>query len=817
MVGAIFVLLLFSLGFLTFIFIYKQKFAKDEVEEIYEEVRNPVIMQVLVPRENDKTPLAAEQMFASLHGLLGDSKRCEDVIGFEIVSSGDKGIRFFVVSPQHLAKFVEGQVYAQYPNADIKYVQDYTLEKGFNSSYVTTGEVEFVKDYIFPIKTFRDFEVDPLAAITGAISDLHPGENAWIQFLIRPVTNFWQEESKKYITAIREGKDLDEGFFNKLGKLLQGIGKTLASSEDDSAKKEIVRLAPGQEEELSQIENKMLKVGFEFVIRIVTKAEDQIRSEQILRDSVASFKQFTTAHLNSFSYSLEEREAKQIYTDFVKRKLPEDTIDIMNIEELASVFHMPNISVETPNIAWSRSKKLEPPMNLPTENDYGVSVFAETDYREHKTKFGIKPEDRRRHFYLLGKTGVGKSTVFKNMFIADVLRGEGACFVDPHGEAVEELLDFIPPERIDDVVYFDPTDIDNPVGFNMLELEDKSQRDLIADGVVEVFKKQFGDSWGPRLQYILTNAVSTLLEAQNTTLLAVIRILIDNNYRKFVLKQVDDPILLQFWEEEFAQMSSNRRLVTEAVAPIQNKVGRFISSAVIRNIIGQVKSTINLREIMDEGKILLVNLAQGKLGEETASLLGGMIITRLQSTAMERTDQSFEDRRDFYLYVDEFQNFATVSFAKILSEARKYKLNLTMTNQYIDQLPLEVRQAIFGNVGTLGSFVVSQSDAAILEKEFAPDVTADDLVSLDAHAMYIKLCIDGMTSVPFSAKSLPPRYIPYGLKKEVIEASREKYSVEREVIEDKISRWSKQKYSDKGNRSVMRKNKDKDKDKDKDK
>jgi hypothetical protein len=812
MVGAIFILLLFSLAFLTFVVVYKQRISKDEKEEIFEEVRNPVVMQVLVPRENDKTPLAAEQMFASLHGLLGDFQRCEDVIGFEIVSSGDKGIRFFVVSPQHLAKFVEGQVYAQYPNADIKYVQDYTLEKGANNSYVTTGEVEFVKDYIFPIKTFRDFEVDPLAAITGAVSDLKPGENAWIQFLIRPVANFWQEESKKYITAIREGKDLEEGFFNKLGKLLQGMGKTLSSSgEEEGGKKEIVKLAPGQEEELSQIENKMLKVGFEFVIRIITKAENQIRSEQILRDSVASFKQFTTAHLNSFSYSLEERDAKDIYTDFVNRKLPEDIVDIMNIEELASVYHMPNISVETPNIAWSRSKKLEPPMNLPTENDNGVSVFAETDYREHKVNFGIKPEDRRRHFYLLGKTGVGKSTVFKNMFIADILRGEGACFVDPHGEAVEELLDFIPPERIDDVVYFDPTDIDNPVGFNMLELEDKSQRDLIADGVVEVFKKQFGDSWGPRLQYILTNAVSTLLEAQNTTLLAVIRILIDNNYRKFVLKQVDDPILLQFWEEEFAQMSSNRRLVTEAVAPIQNKVGRFISSAVIRNIIGQVKSTINLREIMDEGKILLVNLAQGKLGEETASLLGGMIITRLQSTAMERTDQAFDERRDFYLYVDEFQNFATVSFAKILSEARKYKLNLTMTNQYIDQLPLEVRQAIFGNVGTLGSFVVSQSDASILEKEFAPDVTADDLVSLDAHAMYIKLCIDGMTSVPFSAKSLAPRYVPYGLKDKVIEASREKYSVDREIIEDKISRWTNQKYSDKGNRSVMHKNQDKDK------
>ncbi|MDD3474467.1 MAG: type IV secretion system DNA-binding domain-containing protein [Candidatus Dojkabacteria bacterium] len=811
MVGVILILLIFSLGFLAFIFILKSKFDKEEKEEVFESMRNPVIMQVLVPRENDKTPLAAEQMFASLHGLLGDSKICSDAISFEIVSTGENGIRFFVVSPKQLAKFVEGQVYAQYPNADIKYVQDYTLENVGNGSFITTGEVEFVKDYIFPIKTFRDFEVDPLAAITGAVSDLKLGESAWIQLIVRPVANYWQEESKKYITAVKDGVDLNENFGKKLAKLFDAVGKTLTTSSEDGGpvKKEVVKLAPGQEEELARIEEKMLKVGFKFVIRIVTKAESKERSEQILRDSVASFKQFTTAHLNSFSYSPEGKEAKEIYMDYLSRILGEDVVDIMNIEEIASVYHMPNISVETPNIAWSRSKKLEPPMNLPTENDYGVSVFADTDYREHRINFGLKPEDRRRHFYLLGKTGVGKSTLFKNMFIADILRGEGACFVDPHGEAVEELLDFIPPERIDDVVYFDPTDINHPVGFNLLELEDKSQRDLIADGVVEVFKKQFGDSWGPRLQYILTNAVATLLEAQNTTLLAVIRILTDNNYRKFILKQVNDPILLKFWEEEFAQMSSNTRLVTEAVAPIQNKVGRFISSAVIRNIIGQVKSTINLREIMDSRKILLVNLAQGKLGEETASLLGGMVITRLQSTAMERTDQPFDERKDFYLFVDEFQNFATDSFAKILSEARKYKLDLTMTNQYIDQLPLTVRQAIFGNVGTLGSFVVSQSDAAILEKEFAPDVSADDLVSLDSHAMYIKLCIDGMTSVPFSAKSLPPRYTPYGLKDRVIEASREKYSVDRMIIEDKIMRWSQQKYSDKGNRSVMRSNQDK--------
>ncbi|HCC68043.1 TPA: hypothetical protein DEP90_02460, partial [Patescibacteria group bacterium] len=408
MIGAIFALLIFSLAFLTFIFVYKQKFMPKGEVEISEEVRNPLVMQVLVPRENDKTPLAAEQMFASLHGLLGDLKKCENVISFEIISTGEKGIRFFVVSPKYLAKFVEGQVYAQYPNADIKYVKDYTLEKSQNGSFITTGEVEFVKDYIFPIKTFRDFEVDPLAAITGAVSDLKIGESAWIQVIVRPVDNFWQDDSKKYISAIREGKDLNINFLKRIGIFLEGMAKVLANNESSSpSKKEVVRLAPGQEEELSQIENKMLKVGFEFVIRVVTNADNQVRSEQILRDAVASFKQFTTAHLNSLSYSLEEREAKEIYQDFLNRKLSVETVDIMNIEELASLYHMPNISVETPNIAWSRSRKLEPPMDLPVASDYGVSVFAETEYRDYKEEFGLKPIDRQRHFYLLGKTGVG--------------------------------------------------------------------------------------------------------------------------------------------------------------------------------------------------------------------------------------------------------------------------------------------------------------------------------------------------------------------------------------------------------------------------
>ncbi|KKP55575.1 MAG: hypothetical protein UR45_C0001G0057 [candidate division WS6 bacterium GW2011_WS6_33_547] len=800
----ILILIFASLLFVAFVFLVGGKSKEESV--VFDEVRNPLIMQILVPKENDRTPLAAEQMFASIHGILGDSRKSEDLISFEIASSGNEGIKFYSVVPHHLAKFVEGQIYAQYPNADIRYVDDYAKNKEAEKQlFVTTGEVELEKDYIFPIKTFRNFEVDPLAAITGAISDLKLDQYAWIQILVRPVSNYWQSNSKKYITAIKEGRNpYGGGFFDQLAGLMQGVGNTLSNiNGEETKRKEVVKLEPGQEEELSEIETKMLKLGFEFNVRIVTKASTQMDSEQIFRDIVASFKQFTTAHLNTFIHSSPSKSGKVIYESYVKRYLPSDIVDILNIEELASLYHMPNISVETPNIAWSRSKKIEPPMNLPKVGENGVTVFAETDYRGSRFEFGIKREDRRKHFYILGKTGVGKSTVFKNMFISDILRGDGACLIDPHGELVDELLDFIPPERIDDVIYFNPTDTNFPIGFNLLELKDKSQRDLIADGVVEVFKKQFGTSWGPRLQYILTNTVATALEAQGTTLLSILRLLTDRNYRKFILKQVNDPILVKFWEEEFAQMSQNQKLLSESISPIQNKVGRFVSSAVTRNIIGQVKSTIDLREIMDNKKILLVNLAQGKLGEETASLLGGMIITRLQSTALERVDMAADDRNDFYLFVDEFQNFATDSFAKILSEARKFKLDLCMTNQYIDQLPLTVRQAIFGNVGTLGSFVVSQADASILEKEFAPNIASEDLVSLDAHSMYIKLCIDGMTSNTFSAKSLPPRFEPFGLKNKVIELSRSKYGTPKEVIEDKIIRWSNQTYSESGNRSVM--------------
>ncbi len=805
------ILFLIGIGVLLYL-LFSNK--KEEEDPVNEEVRDPVVLHIAVPRLNDKTPLAAEQMFASIHGILRDNKRSLDFVSFEIVSDMHEGVNFYAVIPRYLVKFVEGQIYAQYPNAEIAMVDDYVdkpvgvYEEG-SKTYIATGEVEYSRDFIFPIKTFRDFDVDPLSSITSALSDISEGEKVMIQILIRPVDNYWQDYAKDYIEAIREGKDPTQeskSFWSSVAGtaanvVIGGIGALLSSTSTESGKTEqkpIVKLLPGQEEELKQIAEKMTQVGFEVGIRLVTKAPDPQRAEQLLGDSIASFKQFTTANLNSFIQSKDTPPGSEVYERYKRRYLSANSVDILNISELASLYHLPNISVETPNIKWSRAKKSEPPMNLPSID---ATIFAETDYRGKRYPFGILRPDRRMHFYMLGKTGAGKSTVFKNMAISDILNGDGVGVIDAHGEFVEDMLNFIPSNRIDDVVYFNPADSEYPIGFNMLELKDPSMRDLVADGVVEVFKKHFEFSWGPRLEYLLHNCVLTILEVQGQTLLAVQRLLIDKNFRKFIVKQVKDPVLVKFWEEEYASMATNSRLVTEAVAPIQNKVGRFLSSSIIRNIVGQVKSTVDLSEVMNQGKILLVNLSQGRLGEESSALLGGMIVTRLQSTAMERVSIPENERKDFFLFVDEFQNYATDSFAKILSEARKYRLCLHMTHQYLNQLPETVRQSIFGNVGTILSYIVGPEDAPMMAQQFAPVFTEEDMVAMDRHSLYMKMMIEGRISIPFSARSLDLRYERGGYKDEVLRRSRERYGVPRAIVEDKVKRWTMQVYSEKGNRS----------------
>jgi CxxC-x17-CxxC domain-containing protein len=418
-----------------------------------------------------------------------------------------------------------------------------------------------------------------------------------------------------------------------------------------------------------------------------------------------------------------------------------------------------------------------------------IAVFAQTTFRNQFKKFGIKTDDRRRHMYLIGKTGMGKSTIQENMIVGDIRAGHGLAVVDPHGDLAEKIIEFIPPERVKDVVYFNPSDMDYPIAFNVLEQVEPHLRHLVASGLLGVFQKLWADSWGPRLEYILRNAILAILDFPGSTLLGVVRMLSDKSYRKRVVANIKDPVVKAFWEKEFASYAD--KFASEAVSPIQNKVGQFLSSSLMRNIIGQVKSSINIREIMDEGKILIMNLSKGRIGEDNSALLGAMMITKIQLAAMSRVDMPEKERKDFYLYIDEFQNFSTDSFANILSEARKYHLNLILAHQYIEQLSEKVKPAVFGNVGTMVSFRVGATDAEELAKEFAPVFTEEDLVNLPKYEMYLKLMIDGVASSPFSAKGLPPLTDEEKTNNvdQVIAYSREKYATNRLEVEEKILRW----------------------------
>jgi len=417
-----------------------------------------------------------------------------------------------------------------------------------------------------------------------------------------------------------------------------------------------------------------------------------------------------------------------------------------------------------------------------------INFFAETNYRNFRKKFGIKPDDRRRHVYAIGKTGMGKTAMISNMAIQDIREGNGLCFVDPHGEAAEKLLDFIPSNRINDVIYFNPGDLSHPIAFNPMEKVDPDHRHLVASGLMAVFKKIWPDVWSARMEYILNNTVLALLNYPGSTLLGINRMLGDAKYRAKVVEKLADPVIKSFWTNEFARYS--QRYEVEATAAIQNKVGQFISAPLIRNIIGQVKSTIDMREVMDKGKILICNISKGKVGEDNSMLLGGLLIAKIQLAAMSRVDIPEEKRRDFFLYVDEFQNFATRAFVNILSEARKYRLALILSHQYITQMEEEVADAVFGNVGTIISFRVGAEDAEFLEKEFMPEFYVQDIVNLAKYNIYLKLLIDGVAGRPFSAQTLPPfKELEKPNTEKIIKLSRERYGTERVIVEEKISKW----------------------------
>lgn len=558
---------------------------------------------------------------------------------------------------------------------------------------------------------------------------------------------------------------------------------------EDKKKEDKKELPTGQTTINTAIETKAQKLGYAVKIRTAYIGNDGNVAKQRLQALVGGFKQFNTINLNGFTGKGVDNKPDSL--DEYRARLFDDAGFVLNIEELASLWHLPHISVETPNIAWTSTKVGEPPTNLPTNDNTDpkdISLFGITTFRQGNVKFGIMREDRKRHLYIIGKSGVGKSFLLQLLTLSDIYHNHGFAVVDPHGDFAQDTLKYIPEDRIDDVVYFNPADLEYPISFNPMENSDPNMRASIASEIVGVLKKMFIDSWGPRLEHILRFTLLALLETPEATMLGITRMLTDKGYRKQVVNNVTDPVVKAFWVNEFA--SWNDKFASEAVAPVLNKVGAFTANPLIRNVLGQAKSSFDIRQLMDQGKILIVDLSRGRLGEDNASILGALVITKIQLAAMSRANIALDDRRPFYLYVDEFQNFATDSFAVILSEARKYGLYLTVANQYVAQMPDDVREAVYGNVGSMVCFRIGAADATYLAKYFEPVFEPNDLVNLDIQNIYVSMSIAGQTSLPFSAKTLTLPKPKQDLSDRITEQSRSRFSRTQAEVEAEISKWA---------------------------
>jgi hypothetical protein len=746
------------------------------------------LLMLEVPRTNDKKELAAEQMLAALHGILRSRKELrssgthQEHISLEIAAIGQR-IRFFIWTPKHLQAFVEGQIYAQYPTVQIyEQSEDYS-GRNLHQTVIHNAEIKLTDNETLPIKTFPSFEVDPLAAITATLAKLDKeDEEMWIQILARPIPDEWHKKGSRAVRRIKSGGVLSNG--NLLGYAAEAMA-ALARPPAPGEGAKPPEISERDKSRITAIEGKSIKLGYQVKIRFLYAGHDQHTARLRMQALIGAFKQFNSTNLNGFQSSAQNFNREK-QTEYQARHFS-DRGFILNIEELASLFHLPHTTVETPSIVWATTKTSEPPPNVPVlvkGHETDISLLGVTNFRGDNSVFGINREDRGRHVYILGQTGTGKSGALELLTISDIYYDQGFAVIDPHGDYAQHILSFIPRRRIDDVVYFNPADTDYPIGFNPLEVQDKTLKGHISSELVGVLKRLFAESWGPRLEYILRYTLLALLDYPNATMLDITRMLTDKKFRANVVSYIDDPVVRNFWVTEFAAW--NDKFATEAVAPVLNKVGAFTANPMIRNIIGQPKSTFNLRKIMDDGKILIVNLSRGLMGEDNAGILGAMMVTKIQLAAMGRADVETSQRRPFYLYVDEFQNFATDSFAVILSEARKYALNLTVANQYISQMSQPVRDAVFGNVGTIVSFRVSPDDSPFLQKYFEPQFESADIIQQHNRHFMINMTIDGEKAPPFTARTLNLPVAEVDNSHEIIELSRARYASDLATVEAHI-------------------------------
>jgi len=727
-----------------------------------------VVFEIRLPQTNEVEIQAADQLYSGLTGIAGSMTRfkkwfsARNFVSFEIIAFPEN-IRLYVACPKKIASLVEKQINAAYPDAEVSPTSDYNLFP--ENTKVAYAGMKLKEDGYKPLKTYDELNTDSMSVITGAMSKLKKGESMAYQLILTPAGSDWRNDGKKFVSKVRDN-----------------------NSDPEKSKINV------EEEVLTGIEKKCEKSGFFVDIRIVCVAKTDDEAAGNLATMVSVLDQFRKEGCNQLTkVSLSGKDQLGFIKDFLYRIPRESTI--LNTAELSTLFHLPNQTVRTPHIHWLLSKRAPAGSDVSSNFTDGSVYLANSVYRDSEKKVYLKLNDRRRHVYIVGKTGSGKTNFLQRMILQDIYNGHGLAFLDPHGDAAEFILARIPPERAEDVIYFNPADRERPIGLNIIEYGDDNEKYMVVESFLGLMNKMFDPFnqgiTGPRFQQAVRNAMLTAMSEPGTSLVEVVRILTDEKFVKKFLPKLTDDVVRRYWTDQIA--TTNEFHKSEILGHVTSKFEKFVTNKLMRNMIGQSSSGFNIRQAMDNKKILLVNLSKGLIGEENSQFLGLLLVPKILRAAMQRADIAEKDRKDFFLYVDEFQNFATEDFAQILSEARKYRLNLTVANQYIAQIDEKIRDAVFGNIGTIISFKVGVNDASYLQNEFNPVFDQNDLINLENYNIYAKLLVNGEYPAPFSAK------VPYDPEKfpehpeiaeMVKELSRLRYGRDRKLIEAEIAKRS---------------------------
>lgn len=724
-----------------------------------------------------------------------------DHFSLELVIEGGV-ISFYAAVPSYMLDLFIEQVHSVYPAAHLERVPDYNMFKPQGA--IVGGLISFRRSFMFPLKTYAQFENDPLESLTTALSRVGDDAGAAIQFVLRSAPRRWHQAGRKVAGAIAKGASLKEALRSaesartplamtvKAVSMLFSFFSSAVSPASPKKQNELPTPRPTmtqmEQEALKGIEQKNSKAAFEATIRVVVASTHKEQASAQLKNILDAFGQYNIYEYGNALKASAPRRTDALIQDFIYRHFDEHSNVILNAEEMVGMFHLP-MNLKTPNIQWLKAKKIPAPTHVPTQGILlGTNVF-----RQHTTSIRIQDTDRRRHVYMIGQTGVGKSELMKQMAIQDIVRGAGVCVIDPHGDLIESIMGHIPPERDQDVVLFDPADTERPLALNMLEYDTPDQKTFVINEMITIFEKLYDlkATGGPMFEQYMRNAMMLIMDhpESGSTLLEIPKVLSDDRFRKYKLSMIKNPVVKDFWEKE-AQKAGGDAALANMVPYITSKLTQFIANDIMRPIIAQQKSSFNFREVMDTQKILLINLSKGRLGDLNSMLLGMICVGKLLMAALGRADMPEATRKDFYLYIDEFQNYVSPSIAIILSEARKYKLDLTLAHQYLGQLvknnDTSVRDAVFGNVGTTIAFRVGVEDAKVIAEQFAPEVSEFDVMNIEKFHAYVRLLVDNQSTHAFSLAPEPPKPGDPSRSAALRQASRTRYGRPRDIIEQEI-------------------------------